>query len=111
MDCCELAVYNGKLALYIALGAFAFLTLFFFMFFGYSLYWDKKTGKLTKRTIKLEKKNGHEQHQIDELKQEIASLKSNVKVSIFYSSVTILLKKPCFSISAKKLNIRPYPKY
>ena len=76
MDCCELALQNAKLAQNIAIGAFAFLALFFFMFFGYSLYWDKKTGKLTKRTLKLEKKNGHEQHQIDELKQEIAKLKS-----------------------------------
>ena len=38
------------------------------MFFGYSL-------KLDARTVKLEKKNGHEQEQIDELKKEIEQLK------------------------------------
>ena len=39
------------------------------MFFNYSL-------KLDWRTAKLEKKNGKEQHQIDELKREIAKLKT-----------------------------------
>ena len=38
------------------------------MFFNYSL-------KLDARTIKLEKKNGKEQKQIDQLKQEIEKLK------------------------------------
>ena len=37
-------------------------------FFNYSL-------KLKDRQVILEKKNGHEQHQIDELKQEIEKLK------------------------------------
>lgn len=39
------------------------------MFFNYSL-------KLDWRTAKLEKKNGHEQHQIDELRKELEQLKS-----------------------------------
>jgi len=39
------------------------------MFFNYSL-------KLDARTIKLEKKNGHEQKQIDDLKKEVEQLKS-----------------------------------
>ena len=39
------------------------------MFFGYSLQLDK-------RTIKLEKKNGKEQKQIDDLKKEVERLKS-----------------------------------
>ena len=39
------------------------------MFFGYNL-------RLDKRTIKLEKKNGKEQHQIDELKAKIAKLEA-----------------------------------
>ena len=39
------------------------------MFFNYSL-------RLDARTVKLEKKNGKEQHQIDELKKEIAELKA-----------------------------------
>jgi uncharacterized coiled-coil protein SlyX len=38
------------------------------MFFNYSL-------KLDARTIKLEKKNGKEQKQINELKAEVAKLK------------------------------------
>ena len=38
------------------------------MFFNYSL-------KLDWRTAKLEKKNGHEQEQINQLKQEIEKLK------------------------------------
>jgi len=38
------------------------------MFFNYNL-------KLDARTVKLEKKNGHEQKQIDELKKELQRLK------------------------------------
>ena len=69
MDCCELALHNANLALWIAYGAFAVIALLLLMFFGYNL-------KLDKRTIKLEKKNGHEQHQIDQLKKDIERLKS-----------------------------------
>ena len=69
MDCCELALHNANLALYIAIGAFGTIALLLLMFFGYNL-------KLDKRTIKLEKKNGHEQHQIDQLKKDIERLKS-----------------------------------
>ena len=39
------------------------------MFLNYSL-------KLDARTVKLEKKNGHEQEQLNQLKKEIAKLKS-----------------------------------
>ena len=39
------------------------------MFFNYSL-------KLDARTVKLEKKNGHEQEQLDELKKELERLKT-----------------------------------
>ena len=42
------------------------------MFLNYSL-------KLDARTVKLEKKNGHEQHQLDELKKEIDKLKRGDK--------------------------------
>jgi uncharacterized protein YlxW (UPF0749 family) len=42
------------------------------MFFNYSL-------KLDARTVKLEKKNGHEQEQINQLKQEIDKLKRGTK--------------------------------
>jgi len=62
ITCCELA-------LYIALGAFGVILALLAMFFGYNL-------RLDRRTVKLEKKNGHEQHQIDELKKELAKLKS-----------------------------------
>jgi len=37
VDCCELALYNSKLALYIALGAFALIALLLTMVFGYNL--------------------------------------------------------------------------
>jgi hypothetical protein len=69
IDCCELALANSRLALYIALGAFSTIALLLLMFFGYNL-------RLDKRTIKLEKKNGKEQRQIDELKEEVKRLKS-----------------------------------
>ena len=68
IDCCELALFNGRLALYIALGAFTVIALLLAMFFGYNL-------KLSTRTAKLEKKNGQEQKQINELKEEIKALK------------------------------------
>ena len=42
------------------------------MFMNYNL-------KLDKRTIKLEKKNGHEQHQIDQLFSEVKRLKTKLK--------------------------------
>jgi len=42
------------------------------MFFNYSL-------KLGVRTASLEKKNGYEQHQINQLKEEITKLKLEVK--------------------------------
>ena len=43
------------------------------MFFNYSL-------KLEWRTAKLEKKNGKEQKQIDELRKELESLKTSQKL-------------------------------
>jgi predicted RNase H-like nuclease (RuvC/YqgF family) len=43
------------------------------MFFNYSL-------KLDARTVKLEKKNGKEQHQIDQLKKDLEKLKTRKKV-------------------------------
>ena len=70
VDCCELALYNGRLALYIALGAFSVISLLLAMFFGYNL-------KLDGRTAKLEKKNGKEQKQIDELQAKITQLEKS----------------------------------
>ena len=63
ITCCELA-------LWIAIGAFVLILSLLAMFFNYNL-------KLDARTIKLEKKNGKEQHQIDELKKEVERLKSS----------------------------------
>ena len=64
ITCCELA-------LGIALGAFAVILSLLAMFFNYNL-------KLDARTVKLEKKNGHEQEQIKELRNEISALKSKL---------------------------------
>ena len=68
IDCCELALYNGRLALYIALGAFGTIALFLILLFGYNL-------PLGARTAKLEKKNGKEQKQIDDLRKELDKLR------------------------------------
>ena len=65
ITCCELALYS-------VIGAFVVILALLAMFFGYNL-------KLDKRTVKLEKKNGHEQHQIDELRKEIERLKQGNK--------------------------------
>jgi hypothetical protein len=69
MDCCEIALANSRLALYIALGAFGVIALLLLMFFGYNL-------TLGKRTAKLEKKNGHEQEQINQIKKDVEKLKT-----------------------------------
>ena len=61
ITCCELA-------LYIALGAFVLILSLLAMFFNYTL-------KLKDRQIILEKKNGKEQAQLNELKAEIEKLK------------------------------------
>lgn len=71
MDCCEIALANSRLALYIALGAFSVIALLLLMFFGYNL-------RLDKRTVKLEKKNGHERSQLVEQLEEIKKVKSRV---------------------------------
>jgi len=70
IDCCQLALYNAQLALRIALGAFVLIALLLAMLFGYNL-------KLGSRTAKLEKKNGAEQKQIEELKTKVAQLEKN----------------------------------
>jgi cell division protein FtsL len=62
ITCCELA-------LYIAIGAFILILSLLAMFFNYNL-------KLDARTVKLEKKNGSEQKQIDDLKKEVERLKA-----------------------------------
>ena len=84
IDCCELALYNGKLALYIALGAFAVISLLLAMFFGYNLKWRKQQIELSQRTDQLEKKNGKEetliltqQAQINELQAKLEKLEKS----------------------------------
>ena len=62
ITCCELALYT-------VIGAFVVILALLAMFFNYTL-------KLKDRQIILEKKNGHEQHQIDDLKKELERLKS-----------------------------------
>jgi len=61
ITCCELALYT-------IIGAFTVILALLSMFFGYNL-------KLDKRTLKLEKKNGHEQAQIDEIRKDVEKLK------------------------------------
>jgi cell division protein FtsL len=65
ITCCELA-------LYITIGAFTVILALLAMFFNYNL-------KLEARTFKLEKKNGHEQEQINQLKKELEELKGGAK--------------------------------
>ena len=60
ITCCELA-------LGIAVGAFTVILSLLAMFFNYNL-------KLDARTVKLEKKNGHEQEQINQLTEKIKKL-------------------------------------
>jgi len=71
IDCCVLALQNGRLALYIALGAFGVILALLTMFFGYNL-------KLGVRTTKLEKKNGSEQKQIKDLQERINFLEEKL---------------------------------
>ena len=61
ITCCEIALCLG-ITNVISLAIFA----------GYTIHWRD-------RTLKLEKKNGHEQHQIDELKKELEKLKRGDK--------------------------------
>lgn len=54
------------------LGVFLFL---YIMLLDYNLKAKKQQIELSKRTEELEKKNGKEQRQIDELKEEVRKLK------------------------------------
>jgi len=52
------------------------------MFFNYSAKLSKDRIEITKlnhRTEELEKKNGHEQHQIEELQKEVQKLKKKLE--------------------------------
>ena len=59
ITCCEIALVLG-ITNVISLAIFA----------GYTVHWRE-------RTLKLEKKNGHEQEQIDQLKKDLERLKKN----------------------------------
>ena len=85
IDCCELALYNGRLALYIALGAFALISLLLAMFFGYNL-------KLGWRTAKLEKKNGTETKQFKDLSERINFLEEKLIEKYSKAKVEELVK-------------------
>jgi hypothetical protein len=65
ITCCELA-------LCIAIGAFVLILSLLAMFFNYNL-------KLDARTVKLEKKNGHEQEQISQLTKQVKKLEQQLK--------------------------------
>ena len=65
ITCCELA-------LGIALGTFALILALLAMFFNYNL-------KLDARTVKLEKKNGHEQEQINQLTEQVKQLEKKLR--------------------------------
>ena len=77
IDCCELALYNSKLVLYVVIGAFAVISLLLAMFFGYNLKWRKQQVELSKRTEQLEAKNGSEQKQLDQVKVRLEKLEKN----------------------------------
>ena len=62
ITCCELALYT-------VIGAFVLILSLLAMFFNYTL-------KLKDRQIILEKKNGKEQKQIDEIKKDVERLKN-----------------------------------
>jgi len=62
ITCCELALYT-------VIGAFVVILALLAMFFNYTL-------KLKDRQIILEKKNGKEQKQIDEIKKDVERLKN-----------------------------------
>ena len=63
---------NCRELFYICLALIGLVLFLVAMFMNYNL-------KLDKRTIKLEKKNGHEQAQIDELNKKIKELQAKVK--------------------------------
>jgi len=70
VDCCELALHNARLTLYIALGAFVVISLLLAMFFGYNL-------KLSARTASLEKKNGKELAKLEQVEKRLVKLEKN----------------------------------
>ena len=75
IDCCGVAVIGLIVFCLVIVICFA-------MFFNYSAKLSKdriELTKLTHRTEELEKKNGKEQTQLNELKQEIQDLKKKLE--------------------------------
>ena len=68
IGCCEVAVV-GLVCHIIGLGIYA----------GYNIKIKAKEAQLEKRTMELEKKNGKELREIDQLKQRISSLEQKNK--------------------------------
>jgi len=68
IGCCEVAVV-GLVCHIVGLGIYA----------GYNIKLKAKEAQLEKRTQQLEKKNGTEQKQINELKAKVAELESQNK--------------------------------
>lgn len=62
---------NSNQLFYLALALAGIILALLAMFFNYNL-------KLDKRTLTLEKKNGHEQAQINQLKQQIKELELEI---------------------------------
>jgi len=63
---------NCNQLFYLALALLVIILAMLAMFFNYNL-------KLDRRTLKLEKKNGHEQDQINLLKQQIKQLEEKLQ--------------------------------
>ena len=57
----------------------AVFTILFIMVLGYCLNVRNNQIELTKRTFSLEKKNGHEQHQLNQLKDQVKQLQKKLK--------------------------------
>ncbi|CAH1756413.1 16716_t:CDS:2, partial [Entrophospora sp. SA101] len=85
ITCCDLA-------LYIAIGAFAVILALLAMFFNYNLKLKDKSVELSQRTSELEKKNGHEQQQINQLKIQLKRSQSADDI-VTATSPTIPLQK------------------
>ena len=71
---------------YLCLALLGLILILVAMFMGYNL-------KLDRRTVKLEKKNGSEQKQLNELREEVAQLKAQQKEVRGFYSKSILKEK------------------
>ncbi|CAI2188728.1 5558_t:CDS:10 [Funneliformis geosporum] len=93
-------VGDTKIALYVIAGAFGVILALLAMFFGYNL-------TLGKRTAKLEKKNGHEQYQIEELRAGLEKANNSL---IFFDKERQELKKEVEKLKNESLSNLPKEK-